>query len=258
MARPRATSPIPPVVHRKSLSPGPVPDGQHMTGIPYGPDSYNALNPVVSASPSPAISMGTVDRVDPDAKIITHDGREIDPSDHIPESNYAPLLEQKGAKKASPQPDRSYRGSPRAPDPGAMRQQARPAARGSFTNPQYVSSPEPSTPQPMRTKLQKKANRIAAQAPTTSSPLAPMQHYPNSRQPRQRASMGDFENEQYTYGTSPGYRQGPPLPAKVPMSSGPPSRGGYPNGAVQNDPWALMDEMRNIDLGSGSSRRRRV
>jgi serine/threonine protein kinase len=42
-----------------------------------------------------------------DVKIIGHDGREIDPSNHIPESNYAPLLESKGPKYASQQPNRN-------------------------------------------------------------------------------------------------------------------------------------------------------
>ena len=57
------------------------------------------------------------------------------------------------------------------------------------------------------------------------------------------------------YGSSPGYRGTsgpPPIPAKLPMTmnGAPPPQ---PGGA---DAWALLEEMKNIDLGSGRARRR--
>lgn len=267
----RAISPDPRVPMRKSVSPSPAPstpDGRRLSGIPFGPDSYNALNPA-TGSPAPASISAQYEKEDPDAKIILHDGREIDPSDHIPESNYAPLLEPKGPKYASQQPDRNYRASPgsRQPNPVTGRTPLRQAA----PRPQSVanSSPihfhsgntysDPSTPQTARNRLQKKSNRMSAQPAPHSSPLAPLNSYQDngySPAPRQtRANTADFSTENYApqhYGGSPGYRGSapPPIPAKVPDYQ---VSNGQANGS---DPWALLEEMKNIDLGTGRARRR--
>jgi len=207
---------------------------------------------------------------DSDAKIITHDGREVDPSDHIPESNYAPLLEPKGPKYASQQPDRNYRPRPTAHQPSPttgrtpLKQGERPHSM-SASSPIYMNSgpADPYTPHSGRNRLQKKTVRTSAQSAPHSSPLAPVSpHQDNSFTPRSlpRANTGDFHpNENYApqsaYGSSPGYRGSagpPPVPAKVPMREIPAPQY-HASGA---DAWALLEEMKNIDLGGGRSRRR--
>ena len=273
IVKPRAISPNPQASIRKSVSPSAgAPDGRRLSGIPFGPDSYDALNPSLSASKSsPSLSAKyDTKEADPDAKIITHDGREVDPSDHIPESNYAPLLQSKGPKYASQQPDRNYRPSPSGsqgmPNSGRMplKQAGRPQSMAT-SSPIYMNSgpPDPSTPPNGRNRLQKKTNRMSAQPAPHSSPLAPITPYQdNSYTPRSlpRANTGDFiSNENYAphhYGSSPGYRSTagpPPIPAKIPMGMGGAPPAPQPGGA---DAWALLEEMKNIDLGGGRSRRR--
>ncbi|KAM3075110.1 Contractile actomyosin ring interacting protein [Clarireedia jacksonii] len=268
MAR-RGTSPNPSVM-RKSVSP--APEARRLSGIAFGPESYDVFNPNLTGSKSAGSLSAAYEKEDPDAKIITHDGREIDPSDHIPESNYAPLLEQKGPKYASQMPDRNYRPPPaQQPAPTtrklAHRQAGRPQSMA-ITSPIYFSGGTPDHPPAAtgRNKLQKKANRMSAQPAYHSSPAVPIYQDPNYRSARspQRPSTAEYANENYppqnyAYGSSPGgggYRGpvGPPLPAKVPMAlPAPGSRGGAPGGG---DSWALLEEMKNIDLGSGRARRR--
>jgi hypothetical protein len=268
IVRPRAISPDTRSPIRKSVSPSPGPSDEQrrLSGVPFGPDSYNALNPSLVGSTSGSALSAAYDTkaIDPDAKIITHDGREVDPSDHIPESNYAPLLESKGPKYASQLPDRNYRPPPSQPTSAIVRTPLRQAGRPqSMTVSAPVFSggtPDPPTPTG-RNRLQKKVNRMSAQPAPQSSPLAPVTPYQdNSYIPRSlpRAGAGDFNsNENYapSYGGN-SYRgtagAPPPIPAKVPMNiNGPP-----PIQPTGGDAWALLEEMKNIDLGSGRARRR--
>ncbi|KAG7113292.1 hypothetical protein HYQ45_016891 [Verticillium longisporum] len=89
--------PFGPDSKRKSVSPAPPPsdepEGRRLSGVPFGPDSYDLLNP--------SLSGGKETLADPDAKIITHDGREIDPSDHLPMDTWAP----EGGKETLANPD---------------------------------------------------------------------------------------------------------------------------------------------------------
>ncbi|RDL37522.1 C2 (Calcium CaLB) [Venustampulla echinocandica] len=269
VVKPRAISPDPRTPMRKSVSPSPIPsDGRRLSGVPFGPDSYNALNPKISGSTSTGSLSARYDpnEPDPDAKIITHDGREIDPSDHIPESNYAPLLEQKGPKYASQLPDRNYRPPPSNSQPSSGRRQLKQAARpqsmaATSSSPIYMNSGpiDPLAPQNGRNRLQKKANRMSALPAPHSSPLAPITPYQNnSHTPSSgpRPSTADYHaNENYAQSYGPGYRGSsgpPPIPAKIPVdmhSAPPPQTSG-------GDAWALLEEMKNIDLGSGRARRR--
>ena len=270
-AQHRGASPNTQTPARKSVSPSPgaSPDTRRLSGVPFGPDSYNALNPSLASSTSATSLSARYDTkvVDPDAKIITHDGREVDPSDHIPESNYAPLLETRGPKYASQLPDRNYRPPPTQPDPSPGRKQLRQAGRPqsmAASSPIYTnnSQTEPSTATG-RHRLQKKSNRMSAQPAPHSSPLAPITPYQNNAHtPRSlpRANTSDYPNENFApqaYGSSPGYRGStgpPPIPAKVPINQqqGPPP----PANPTGGDPWALLEEMKSIDLGSGRARRR--
>lgn len=274
--RSRGISPDPRRPIRKSVSPSPGAsigahdDQRRLSGIPFGPDSYNALNPKISGSTStPSLSAKyDTEKKDLDEKIITHDGREIDPSDHIPESNYAPLLESKGPKYASQQPDRNYRGPQSNSQPSSGRKQLRVAPRPqsmavSNSAPVYMNTGpnDPMASHTGRNRLQKKATRMSAMPAPYSSPLAPITPYQNnSHNPRSvpRPNTGDYNaNENYAPSYGAGYRGSagpPPIPAKVPMGGGMNGSQHGQNGG--GDAWALLEEMKNIDLGSGRARRR--
>ncbi|KAK6217324.1 hypothetical protein QIS74_07438 [Colletotrichum tabaci] len=270
--RSRGISPNPQTQHtikRKSVSPAPPPsDHRRLSGIPFGPDSYDMLNPAVSTTNS------DISRPDPNEKIITHDGREIDPSDHLPMDTWAPEPEPKGPKTPASASTRS-RASPAGaqPMPTSGRRQLRIAARpqSQASSPvTYGSEPYhiPGTPPTMnngsRNRLQKKTQRTSAlpsTSPAGSSPLAPISshNYQGSGSdftpPRlPRASTWDYPSENHApqYGSSPGGTYGgsaPPIPAKVPLP--------VMSGANGDNEWALMQEMSRIDIGAGRSRRHR-
>jgi hypothetical protein len=283
--KPQAISPGTRVPARKSVSPspGPSPEGRRLSGIPFGPDAYNALNPNVSPAAPGSNSQpnfkvdgqhhsAQVDDFDSSAKIILHDGREVDPSDHLPETSWAPEPESRAPK----QPD----GTRARPTPGGAQpmpssgpRQSRPIGR-----PHSMGAVPPSSIQPTggfseppapasRNRLQKKANRNYGASAAHSSPLAPISSYQdNTFTPKSlpRAQTLDFagENGYGSYGSGKSGNQGgyarnsvagpPPIPAKVPMTR---DHGSAPIPPNENA-WALLEEMKTIDLGGGRSRRR--
>ncbi|KAI2638891.1 hypothetical protein GGS26DRAFT_543129 [Hypomontagnella submonticulosa] len=257
---PRGVSPNPSPNHtikRKSVSPAPPPsNGRRLSGVPFGPDSYDALNPVVSTKDA----QNSTEYTNAEGKIVTPDGREIDPSDHLPMDTWAPEPEP---KKPIETPETRTRPVPAGaqPMPPSSRRPPRGSTRpqsGPTTPSTYIASePTPSPPVSSgRNRLQKKTHRASAlPAPLSSgpSPLGPSTpHQRNSTPPRAlvRASTFDYEN----HGTATariGYTSGPPIPAKIPMMSG----GLGPPSAPGNEEWALMEEMSRIDIGTGRARR---
>lgn len=258
----RSPSPNPQhTIKRKSISPAPprsADEGRRLSGIPFGPDSYNALNPSVASTSNDTPASGP--DYNDNGMIISHDGREVDPSDHLPMNTWAPEPEP---KKPSAAPSPSSRPSPAGPQslPTSGRRPLRIAGRAQPTmasEPGY-SSPDvsfdattPTKPASTgRNRLQKKAHRASAMpvmsgagaAPghQPSSPLAPLpMHQDNFTPPRSlpRAQTFDYPNENHApaYASSPldshgrhsrggsagGYRasmSGPPIPEKLPLSS---------------------------------------
>ena len=110
LVRPRAVSPsAAQTVPRKSVSPHPniSNDPSRMGGIPFGPDSYDVLNPGSSPTshghPTPepsaeAARQREVNKMRDQGPIIGNDGRVIDPSDHLPSDTWAPEPERKNRK----------------------------------------------------------------------------------------------------------------------------------------------------------------
>ncbi|RDW72427.1 uncharacterized protein DSM5745_07599 [Aspergillus mulundensis] len=107
------------LVLRKSISPRPPPSRGRggsrasITQTPFSPDSFDSFNPhaarsAVNKDPLPAYStpaeaMEVARRTEaaaarPDGPIIGDDGREIDPSDHLPTDTWAPEPERKTRK----------------------------------------------------------------------------------------------------------------------------------------------------------------
>ncbi|KAK8920820.1 Ingression protein fic1 [Metarhizium anisopliae] len=253
-------------IRRKSVSPAPPPsENRRQSDVPFGPDSYDAFNPAMG---SPGAADSRVGRVDPNAKIITHDGREIDPSDHLPMETWAPEPEPRG-KQTSPEPRARPSPSGAQPMPPSGRRTLRIAARPDSVitqqqqqqqqppPPSYSQAEDPRTPPTGgRNRLQKKARASAGHnslPPSASSPLAPIS--PDNYQGRQvqytptrGAHPGgpyDYPNENHA---PPHYGSGPPLPAKIPLP--------IMSGANGGGELALVEEMQRIDIGAGRSRRR--
>jgi hypothetical protein len=252
--RRKSVSPIPPSVEERRLS-----------EIPFSPDDYDAFNPALQSSRE-ATPMG--DAPETGGKIITHDGKEIDPSDHLPVESWAPEPEPKPQSAPIDTRSRPMPGGAQ-PMPQSGRKQLRvargqpqpapsPSAGYNFSSTEVHTPPAPVSTG--RNRLHKRGNRSSAvPSPAASSPLAPIS--PDNYQDRQggspytptrglpRAQTWDYPNENHSphhAPHNPGY--GPPVPAKVPLMSG--------ANMAPGDEISLMEEMQSIDIGAGRSRRR--
>ncbi|KAI0424362.1 hypothetical protein F5Y09DRAFT_143092 [Xylaria sp. FL1042] len=252
------------VIKRKSVSPAPPPsEPRRLSGVPYGPDSYDALNPSIAAAKEDSRSGNYTNA---DGKIVTPDGREVDPSDHLPMDTWAPEPEPK--KSTPPVETRSrpvLNGAQPMPPSGRrpLRIAARPQSMAIMA-PTYATQ-EPTGPRSSgRNRLQKKNHRASAlPAPISagSSPLGPATALQrNSTPPRAlvRASTFDYENHGPPFDgefsvARTGYSSGPPIPAKVPMMSG--GLGPSASAPRGSEEFALMEEMSRIDIGTGRARR---
>ena len=269
----RAHSPNPSPNHtirRKSVSPAPPQEHRRLSGVPFGPDSYDELNPSVNPANDPNSSEYT----NAYGKIVTSDGREVDPSDHLPMDTWAPEPEPKQPKKD----DQSLRPTPGGAQPmpssgrRALRVTVRPNSMAVVPSGYHTAmDTQPSPPVSTgRNRLQKKAYRVSASpAPISAgnSPLGPASSYQrNSTPPRAlvRASTFDYENHTPAFDASTAMvhrgsfqSAGPPIPAKIPIMSGGmgPAGGMGHSGMGAHDDFALMEEMSRIDIGTGRARR---
>jgi len=293
MIKPRPISPDVRITPRKSVSPQPQPPSQErrLSGIPFSPDSYDALNPNLAAASSinePGAQYQTPEqakdifrqrqreakRGGADAPIYGADGRLIDPSDHLPSDTWAPEPEKKPpVKKESPRPSSRSRPMPHGAQPmpshgqqRSLRDSPASARPVSAIAPIYAHGPsDPQTPSSAtRNRLQKKSPQSMsspAHAPNSSPVSTPP--YSGNGTPRSIATLSEGhplrEHENYGYGSrgSPRYSAGgynsqdyasadqpPPIPAKIALGGA----GGY----REDDSSALEEELRRIDIGSGS------
>ncbi|KAL8870276.1 MAG: hypothetical protein Q9174_003640 [Haloplaca sp. 1 TL-2023] len=294
---PRAVSPDRRVPPRKSVSPQPemAPSERRNSGIPFGPDSYDALNPFAgSGGTSPGARYKNPEQAREAAlqherekqlgsgPIIGSDGKEIDPSDHLPTDTWAPEPESKVPKKTA-QVNFRFRNSPQGAQPmppssrrGPHDASARPA---SISTPGYSTSPNNNIPYSTspnnhvsystspsampdnispttaaRARLQKRTRVSPAQP--NSSPIVPTMNT-TSQNPVLRSSASDYplrEHENYGSGNSPGYGRhppahAPPVPGKVPLGTG-----------MGQEDWRrdpLSEELSRIDIGVGGGSRGR-
>ena len=197
------------------------------------------------------------DYVDPNAKILDHAGREVDPSDHLPMSTWAPEPENRGSKESSPEPRSRPTPGGAQPMPPTARRQLRVAGRHSMSAvpSSYSQALDPYAAPPQtqgRQRLQKKSRHSAVPASMNSNPLGPISgdnlqersggYAPHRGSPR--AGGWDYPNENHF----PAHSSGPPIPAKIPIQMS----GANGSGPDQD----FMDEMSRIDIGAGRSRRR--
>ncbi|PHH50016.1 Ingression protein fic1 [Ceratocystis fimbriata CBS 114723] len=253
-------------IRRKSVSPAPLlSQSRRSSTVPFNPasyDEYNTNNSLVERT-----NVNTQD------KIIMHDGREVDPSDHLPFESWAPEpdrpKDENGMQSSSPQP----LGRPRPEGPSAYpgpsgRRQLKIAGHTPKSQAQigYGGNDATQAPAPQsRNRLQKKSNRPSIGPPNQStSPLAPVSsNYQDNFNPSRptRAHSWDYAQENNPAYNPSGHRHGmnepPSVPPKVSPTSGALVRVAPPRGAPPTNPddWALMEEMQRIDIGAGRSRR---
>jgi hypothetical protein len=253
--RPRAVSPDAPrhSIPRRSVSPNPSASGRDsLNGVPFGPDAYEAINPVRSSpastqpqSPAEALEEARqkeVERLRDLGPIIGNDGREIDPTDHLPSDTWAPEPERKTRKpevvirfKTKDEMRRTPASSPAS---------VRPQSYAGYTSSPASMHAESPTSRVGRNRLQK-------QAPSRPLPVQPYQHansspaVPQQLTPTRPLPMQPFQHansspvvpmaqRQQTYMTPP--RKDPFRPALSEYSvnsddvySSPPQRSPYDN-----------------------------
>lgn len=260
-----SASPDTRIMTRKSVSPQPSSSSDRgASSIPFSPDSYNSLNP--HASPAYETQSQARDapigaEIEPvrsiDQPIIGDDGREIDPSDHLPTDTWAPEPERKNRK---PEVIIRFKHSPR------------PTSRGNDTPPRNT---------PPRVGFRTTPDTYGTDRP--SKRYTPTHVHPSSdsvdRAPP-RVDRGHERYGGYTHGrgystptsadrprssrqasVSPTpssrsplyeYSSGPPIPCKVPTSHGSPA---YPIASSNSSSGrpgmdALSRELSTIDIGS--------
>ncbi|RAK74912.1 uncharacterized protein BO72DRAFT_409153 [Aspergillus fijiensis CBS 313.89] len=192
--RRKSVSPRPPSMRERGVSP-----------TPFSPDSYDALNPNASMGP-----------------IIGDDGREIDPSDHLPTDTWAPEPERKTKK------------------PGVVVR---------FRNPAHRANPlaRPTNDGTVE-RAAHRANPLAR--PTTDGIVERAAHRAN---PLARPTTDGTVERGFGIRRPPAYtdgapNMGPPIPSKVPIAQA--MNQNYPvlGGSMGMD--ALSRELNTIDIGS--------
>ena len=270
----REVSPDPKMPTRKSVSPQP---GQgemerRQSAVPFGPDSYDTFNPslndaasINSAGPkykTPEEANEAQHEREREAKlaegpIIGSDGREIDPSDHLPAETWAPEPESKAPKK-KPEITIRFRRSPAGaqPMPVAGRRPTDPTARpGPQVTPVFAHSSDAISPTSAAPNRLQKKSRVTIAQPVSSPVIPTINSNIRGGMPRAASERPLREHENYGHNSSPTYARSPaippPIPGKVPL-----------NANIGQEDWgmnALSEEMRRIDIGvaAGSARARR-
>jgi hypothetical protein len=261
-------------VTRKSVSPRPSSsDVGGGSSIPFSPDSYISLNPNAShppsRDPSPAydtpsqardavIRGKTEPHRDVDHPIIGDDGREIDPSDHLPTDTWAPEPERKNRKpeviirfKHSPRPTSRGNDSPSSRSTG-------PPRVGFRTETTTYPSDRPVQYTP--THVHASPGALVRTPPRPDYARERSDSYTRSRPYNTPTSVERPRSSRSSVSPSPGsrsplydYSPGPPIPSKVPITGGSPSypvMSGNPTGNVRMD--ALSRELSTIDIGSSA------
>ncbi|KAL1642005.1 hypothetical protein SLS61_009888 [Didymella pomorum] len=260
---------------RKSVSPRPPPPEEdfsqrRLSGVPFGPDDFNVLNPSLAkpASDEPERPGSRMEYNDK-GQIVTFSGRVVDASDHLPIDNWAPEPEPKGTvKEKAPRIRATLNGSRGLQDAAAREEKYRRdrAERDRIRNAADVtfgSTEQPSQALVMTRRPDFDPSNALVLADRDTYDRRPVSRgYESSQRPvsrgheSQRPVSRGYEQssrarealrERHTpnsYGGSYG-RGAPPIPAKIPLDRG-----------MQNEDTALSLELQSIDIGPGSGGRR--
>ncbi|KAJ5161255.1 hypothetical protein N7492_006647 [Penicillium capsulatum] len=261
-----SNSPETRLVTRKSVSPLPSSSSDRGSN-PFSPDSYNTLNPHASRpssrdtspayeSPSQGRGLASRPQIEPvrdlDQPIIGDDGREIDPSDHLPTETWAPEPEKKNRK-----PEVIIR----------FKHSARPTSRGNDTPSRNTGPPRVGFRTTPETSSYGASKRYTPTQVHTSQEIVgrtppPMQeNYGNYSRGYNSPASTERPRSSHRGSVSPtpsarsplyDYSPGPPIPSKVPISQGPPSYPVSASNASTGNPGmdALSRELKTIDIGS--------
>ncbi|KAJ5594042.1 uncharacterized protein N7459_000250 [Penicillium hispanicum] len=268
-----STSPDTRMVTRKSISPRPSSSSDRGNpSIPFSPDSYNSLNPHASRSVPGRDHMSAYEAPyqardatvrpeiesirDPDQPIIGDDGREIDPSDHLPTETWAPEPEKKNRK---PEVIIRFKHSPR------------PTSRGNDTSPRPSGPPRVGfkTAEPVSYSMDRSRQRYTPSHVHSSTDAvvrtpprgndsygtySPARGYntPTSADRPRSSHRGSVSPSPSSRSPLYDYSPGPPIPSKVPISQGPPSYPVTASNPSSGNPGmdALSRELKTIDIGS--------
>ncbi|KEF62742.1 uncharacterized protein A1O9_00715 [Exophiala aquamarina CBS 119918] len=239
VVRPRAISPAH-TIPRKSITPTPTtPEARNSMGsTPFGPDSYDVLNPGTSpladvgpfATPEhakEASRQNELDKMRDPGPIIGNDGRIIDPSDHLPADTWAPEPERKSRKPEHVIKIRTREEARMHHRAGSSPASARPhsiATSPYQASPEYAQPPQsevspalpPKIPPSPQAESTPGRNRLKKAMPTRPLPNNPYPHAHTSpavmtvSSPVERPSP---TTQRYSIGSSPpsGHVQRPPL-----------------------------------------------
>ena len=302
VARPQALAPeARNAPARKSVSPRPSSpqDDRRLDGVPFGPDSYDILNPIVpplvaASVSSPkvetpeqqkeAIRLREVEKLREQGPIIGNDGREIDPSDHLPADTWAPEPERKNRKPEVVIRFRTKDEAARTP----IKLGSSPTSARPISMPMPVRDSSPYSIESPSSGAKVGRNRLQKQTPSRPLPVQPFQHphsspavpmalptsefnipspdsqgrpannfnarSSGSRVPM-RPALSDYSvMANRNYGSSPHIHNydpaPPPIPAKVPFYSAETSPYGHHG---NTDPFTA--EISSIDIGGSGGRR---
>ncbi|KIX94951.1 uncharacterized protein Z520_09261 [Fonsecaea multimorphosa CBS 102226] len=250
-------------IPRKSITPTftTSDDRTQMSSVPFGPGSYDVLNPGTSStpvegafnSPEDAFEVARqkeVDKIREQGPIIGNDGRVIDPSDHLPSDTWAPEPERKQRKPEHVIRIRTREEARNQNRAGSSPASARPhsiAATPYQASPSVpVSSPyQTSTPPataPVSPQAEPSSGRNRLKKPMPNRPL-PTQPYPSPQAGPSVQNSASIErpspsNQRYTIHSSPisGSPQRSPFSEyQVPSGNSYSPRGGYgPPAGPQN------------------------
>ncbi|KAL4895487.1 hypothetical protein BDV59DRAFT_191907 [Aspergillus ambiguus] len=253
------------VVPRKSISPRPSSSGGHEPSqMPFSPDSFDAFNPNAARSAmlhdpapaydTPAQAMDAARRSEAEAgrdpgPIYDDEGKEIDPSDHLPTDTWAPEPERKNTKKpgvvvrfrnapartgAKPQVPAKEWGPPRS----------RPAPMGTTRRPQSYAMPDMMRGRPPTSEMSHGRDPYGSygHGRTYSTPNATTPSPQSSF--RGSASPGRSPSRLYEPANP-----GPPIPAKVPIAAPPAPSQAFPVSGSRGGMDALSRELGTIDIG---------
>lgn len=261
-----SVSPDTRMITRKSVSP--QPPSSRGSSVPFSPDSYDSFNPrssrtVTGKEPSPAYETlsqardaavrSEVEPIrDPDQPIIGDDGREIDPSDHLPTDTWAPEPERKNRK---PEVIIRFKHSPRPVSRGNDTSRTAGPPRVGFRTTTEDRPSKKYTPTHIHTRepVDRTPPRVDRGGHESYGSYSHSRGYstPASAE-RPRSSRGSVSPSPSTRSPLYDYNTGPPIPSKVPISHGSPAYPVAPSYASNGNPGmdALSRELQTIDIGS--------
>ncbi|KAJ5668534.1 uncharacterized protein N7477_007104 [Penicillium maclennaniae] len=253
----RSVSPDTRMITRKSVSPRPSSsDSRAGSSVPFSPTptTPSITIPGLQALGGTVSSRSEFESIrDPNEPIIGDDGREIDPSDHLPTETWAPEPEKKNRKpeviirfKNSPRPTSRGNDTPVRSTPPRVGFRTTPDTSSDYRryNPSVHSDFVERTP-PRADRGQESYSSVTHSRgySTPTSADRPRSSHRGSVSPTPSARSPLYD-----------YSPGPPIPSKVPVSQGAPAypvassnvRGGRPGMD------ALSRELSTIDIGSAS------